>query len=330
MLRFRAYGLSIDADVPLPGLREGSFGSVADLTIWLHSRPAWLHPALHSEARPWPVPIIDPPAPPNLAAWTRADGAFFHLRYADDTEFVLSRQGDRIWGRWPSSLSLEDTATYLLGPVLGLVLRLRGQVCLHASAVAIEGRAVALVGPAGAGKSTLAAAFARRGCPVISDDLLCLHDEDEAIQVQPGSPWLRLWSDSAAALCGSAADLPLLTPNWDKRYLNALGDGHRFQEEPLDLQAIYVLDYQPRNEGPLLISLPPREALLRLVANTHASRFLDAAGRAREFQTLGRLVQKVPCRVLYRTSCWADLPRVCSAVVEDLRDYVPATSAGRP
>ena len=51
-----------------------------------------------------------------------------------------------------------------LGPVFAFVLRLRGAVTFHASAVRI-GDAVAFLGPQGAGKSTTAAALALRGCP---------------------------------------------------------------------------------------------------------------------------------------------------------------------
>ena len=42
---------------------------------------------------------------------------------------------------------------------MGFVMLLRGIVCLHASAIAIDDEAIALLGPAGSGKSTTAAAF---------------------------------------------------------------------------------------------------------------------------------------------------------------------------
>src|SRR5690349_20774404 len=60
-------------------------------------------------------------------------GTFFWLRYADGTEFVVDREGAGVWMRWPPPWTLDDVATYLLGPVLGFVLRLRGTTCLHAS-----------------------------------------------------------------------------------------------------------------------------------------------------------------------------------------------------
>jgi len=78
-------------------------------------------------------------------------GAFVRLAYEDGTQFWLDRKRENIWATWPDILPLENAISYLLGPVLGLVLRLRGVICLHASAVAIEDRSVAFVGSAGAG-----------------------------------------------------------------------------------------------------------------------------------------------------------------------------------
>ena len=65
------------------------------------------------------------------------DGQYYKFCYADETEFVVDKAGTEVWAAWREPLTLEDTATYLLGPVMGFVMLLRGVVCLHASAVAI-------------------------------------------------------------------------------------------------------------------------------------------------------------------------------------------------
>ena len=88
------------------------------------------------------------------------DGAYLRMDYSDGHQFWLDRAGRRVWGIWPEGSSLAEATSYLLGPVMGVLLRHRGVICLHASAVAINGRAVAFVGPPGAGKSTMAAALA--------------------------------------------------------------------------------------------------------------------------------------------------------------------------
>src|SRR5262249_13008672 len=78
--------------------------------------------------------------------------SFFEIAFADETLFVLSESGDEVWAAWPDSLTFEDTVTYLQGPILGCLLRIRGLQVLHASAVEVHGQGVALLGGAGFGK----------------------------------------------------------------------------------------------------------------------------------------------------------------------------------
>jgi hypothetical protein len=109
---------------------------------------------------------------PAVRLWEVSSPALlYNLVYGDGTKFVIDRAGSRVWATWGRESTFEDTLTYLLGPVLGFVLRLRGVTCLHASAIAIDGVAIALTGPGGAGKSTAAAKFAAMGYPVLSDDI---------------------------------------------------------------------------------------------------------------------------------------------------------------
>ncbi len=117
-------------------------------------------------------------------------------------------------------MTIEDAATYLLGPVLGLFLRLRGVTCLHASAVAFGGQAVAFVGSEGAGKSTTAAALALRGHAILSDDVVALAEHDGAFFVHPAYPYLCLWPESVESIYGSADALPRFSANYDKRCLS--------------------------------------------------------------------------------------------------------------
>ncbi|NIM27202.1 MAG: hypothetical protein GTO67_14755 [Gammaproteobacteria bacterium] len=132
-----------------------------------------------------------------------ADG--FRMRYEDGTDFVIDRRGTRIWASWHEPMTLEDTAVYLLGPVLAFALRLRGVTCLHASAVVVDAGVVALVGPSGVGKSTTVAAFAERGFAVLCDDTLALEERESDVIAHPGYPRLRLWPEAVHLLHGEPA-----------------------------------------------------------------------------------------------------------------------------
>src|SRR5262249_9196929 len=138
--------------------------------------------------------------------------------------------------------TLEDACIYLLGPVMGFVLRLRGTVCLHASAVAVDDCAIGLVGAPGEGKSTTAAAFGCSAFPVLSDDVVALTDEGAQFLVQPGYPRVNLWPDSVCNLFGSKDALLRITPTWEKRYMPLGQNGHCFASSPLPFRVIYILN----------------------------------------------------------------------------------------
>jgi hypothetical protein len=231
---------------------------------------------------------------PALRIWSAEDGSFRRLCYYDGVQFWIDRTGENVWAHWPENSSLEDTASYLVGPVLGLLLRIRGINCLHASAVRVGNGAVAFAGAEGAGKSTTAAAFARRGCGVFSDDIVALGEQDGTFCVIPAYPYLSLWQDSVEMLYGPDKILPRFSGNWEKRLLSLAGNSLRFEEQAMPLRAICMLgERSSAPEAPFLEEITPREAMLGLVANSYASSLLEKDMRAREFDLLGRLVAKV-------------------------------------
>ena len=244
----------------------------------------------------------------------------FRFLYDDGTEFDVDRTGSEIRARWPASLSLEDTLVYLHGPVLGFSLRLKGVTCLHASAVVVDGRVVAIVGSGGMGKSTTAAMLARRGFAVQTDDLLALTERRPGFCVQPGLPRVLLWPESAEALWGDPEALPRVVPTWPKLFLDLCQDGYRFSGKPLPLGAIYVLgERRERESGTTIEVLGGTRALAHLVANTYANYLLDAAMRAQELETLGRLISCTPVRMLRAPEDRRAIPDVCDALVADFR-----------
>lgn len=317
---YLVYGLRLQSDLGIPGLVPLPCSDEAvDLQVYLGRMPPdWstlagrsrtvLYTSLYQDAQGIPLLVI-----------SQITDRYLHLHHADGTEFVIDRQGQQLWATWPDSLTLEDTATYLLGPVLGFMLRLRGVTCLHASAVVIEHQAVAFVGPAGRGKSTTAATFAQLGYPILADDLVALVWQDDRVLVQPAYPRIRLWPTSVEILYGTPTALPCLTPTWDKRYLDLNQPGYQFQPEPVSLAAIYLLN--PRSDEiqtPTIAPLPAAEQLLQLITNTYASHLLDRQMRGGEFQSLSQLVGQVPVKQITAHADPTYLPKLCDLVLQDL------------
>jgi len=207
------YGLRLKANRSIPGLYPIPQSAKTDLQVCLGQMPADLLD-LMSSARLWHIsPEMEEGEQPVVIIHEIGDGRFFRLVYSDNTVFVVDRAGTQIWADWPHHLTLEDTATYLLGPVLGFVLVLRGIVCLHAATIDVGGQAIALVGESGAGKSTTAAAFAQLGYPVLGDDVLALVQQGKDFMAQPAYPHIRLWPESVKMFYETETALPLLTPN---------------------------------------------------------------------------------------------------------------------
>jgi hypothetical protein len=344
MKYYQVYGLSLTVNVSLPGPIEIEIlpSDIPVVNVVLGKLPDWLtelpdrsDTSPNWYASPEKSDLDGEIALPLLQVWqidlSASDLGFpqqgiapcqyFYCLYHDGTSFAIDRLGTQIWATWPDHLTVEDTATYLLGPILGFVLRLRGTVCLHASAIAIGDRVVVLVGTAGAGKSTTAAAFAQQGYPVLSDDVVALIDRGDSFLVQPAYPRIRLWDESVRALYGDAHALPRLVPthpDWDKRYLDLDRAGYKFQSEPLPLAAIYYLnDRRDDRSCPKIESMTAQEQLITLVTNTYTNYLLDKSLRTQEFELLSRVVKHIPVRQLTPHTDITRLSDLIETVVSD-------------
>ena len=90
----------------------------------------------------------------------------------------------------------DDFRLYLWGTVFGAVAWLNGYFPLHASAVAIDGRAVAFTADSGGGKSTMAAALAAKGHAHVCDDTLAIVLSEGRPLAVPDRKPLKLWEDA--------------------------------------------------------------------------------------------------------------------------------------
>ena len=320
-LFYFAFGMYLHSNGPIPGLVPLTNIQKADLQIWLDLMPPWLNQTESLALQKLYVSDFkSEDGLPVLTVEELADGAYLQLTYYDRTQFIINQAGTEIWATWPDSLTLEDTATYLLGPILGFVLRRRGVVCLHASAVAIGSQSIAIVGAAGAGKSTTAAAFAKAGFPILTDDVLPLLDRKQQFFVQPAYPRVRLWPSSVKALYGKADALPCLTPNWDKRYLDLTQDGYEFQQQALPLSAVYILgDRITSSTAPFVETVPSHTGLITLISHTYANNLLEKKMRAAEFDLLSRVVAKVPLRKVTPHADSEKISQLCDVILKDFQ-----------
>jgi hypothetical protein len=320
----------------VPGLqRRSAYGLCCEIGFdwsWAPACPSGATPALHIQLGA-PAPQVGAIAYETVAVRTgdrgaerpamllqRAADGQLRIAYADGATFVIDRTGAHIHGSADAPLGLDDLIVYLQGSVLGFVLRLRGAMCLHASAVEMGGRAFALVGSRGMGKSTSAAAFARMGLSVLTDDVLALEEGASGFDALPGLPRVMLWPESVHALWGSADALPRAVANWDKRYLDLAQPGYHFASRQVPLAAIYVLGERIGSaDAPMIHELRGADALVELVTNTYSNDLLDARQRADELDVLGRLASQVRVRRVHAPDDRAAISATCAAIVDDFR-----------
>jgi len=335
---YSIFGLQLKTNRPLPTpLKTSKKNSAPDLGVWLGAKPIWLEKKLDQSRKLfYESDCLDYNGDPTLKIWELKNGSYFWLCYNDGTNFLVNRRGTKIWGTRSDDTTLEDTMTYLVGPVLGFVLRLRGIPCLHASAVVIKDQAAAFLGSAEAGKSTIAAAFATQGYPVITEDIVTLCCRDHKFLVQPGYPYVSLWPDSVKMLYGISDALPRLTPasginaKWDKRYLDLTQEKYQVPKKPLPLGAVYILEgFNHKPKTPKIKKLSKLEGLMKLISNTYVRCSLDCALRAQEFKLLTQLSKAIPIRKVHSSPGSRNLINVCKEIVKDFEKIVPLNAKGR-
>ncbi len=256
---------------------------------------------------------------PDGSLWTR----FFRLRegylirFPDLADFEVSSDGSRVQ-YWSANGVAEETVALLFNnQVRPLALSRQGKLMLHASSVALEGEAVAFVGPSGRGKSTLAASFATHGFPCLTDDGLQVEIGEDFATLLPSLPSLRLWDDSLRATI--SADAPRIAPGEYSAKSRVLAGEHlTFHDAPMKAGAFYFL-----GEGDSAVAtfepLRQSEALIEMVRHSFLLDVEQHEILKSNFTALSRLVSITPCFRLDYPRNYDALAEVRLAIVEHSR-----------
>jgi hypothetical protein len=308
----RAFGLTISGDFPFQApLPPG--GLPADLLLTVL-------PAGSTWDEPLGAPLFSSPL---RDAGGESVGLLFRSSHGEILRF--SGAGDFDLGadaiRFLPAASSDLAELRLLGPVLSYWFELRGLPTLHGSAVSVKGRAAAFLSRRGGGKTGLAAAMVRAGCPLLADDLVVLEEGGKRWEVRPAIPEMRMWPDEAAHFIDFPGDLPRVQADSEKRRV-AVGDGGdggfgAFLDASAPLGCIYLAARKEETGGGIEIQPVARaEALVELVRHSFSPRLVEAAGlQPARLDRLARLVRSVPVRRLVYPSGFERLPEIAEIVV---------------
>ncbi len=136
---YSVFGLTVRCSASVPGLiplQAPAGPADIELNLGCSIDPFAESHSSHAESVVYTSAYTGPSGTPALRILRDSEQGLFHLVYFDGMQFWMDRDGTKLWASWPNHSSVEEAATYLLGPVLGLLLRFRGVTCLHASAVA--------------------------------------------------------------------------------------------------------------------------------------------------------------------------------------------------
>jgi len=112
------------------------------------------------------------------------DGVGYRIRAPRYGRYVVSGDGRLVRAALPAGG--DHWQRLLVAQVLPLAATLQGVELLHASAVALDGRAYAFVAPSGTGKTSLAVHLVARGASLVADDALALETWGHGVRAHPG------------------------------------------------------------------------------------------------------------------------------------------------
>ena len=333
---YTVYGLHLVTNRPIPALIVESKDDINDVVYVTFEEVSQRQPQPDTNRVLYTSPGMASNGEPFLQVWKSEQNvqAYLAIQYTNGrgvAQFFVNRDGSQVGVTWTEGMPFGDVITYFLGPVLGCLLRLRGCTCLHAGVVAVGEKAImkgmkaiAIIGPKGAGKSTTVAALAHQGAAVLSDDIASISIINNQFIVQPGYPRLRLWPKTIDLLPDLTADqLPPVLSITEKRYLELTPDSDasqwRFQQDPLPLAAIYVLGTREPNGDLSIRPMWGGDRLFALATNVYPDYTLDSAMRARDFDVLGRLAASIPVREVRRPDGLHTVRQVCRAIVHDFQ-----------
>lgn len=277
---YKAFGLSITSEIHLPELSKASQSQA----------PAEVVIQKGDLTKKW-AEVSDP----NEFFAIKENFVMFKI----DGVAIYSIQGGKRICVSPLEGSNEDQIRlFILGTCMGAILMQRKILPLHGSAIAIDGKAFAIAGSSGVGKSTLASEFLNRGYQLISDDLIPITFNEENVPiVTPGYPQQKLWKES---LNQFGMETNNYRPLIDRATKFSIPVNKQFANEPLQLVSIFEL-VKIKDEKINLLPINGLKCLRKLFKHTFRKSLLGRSGLMEwHFTTITNLASKIDIFQLQR------------------------------
>ncbi len=316
MYRYQLYGIHLRSDIELFFARDTPVGE-PDVDL------------LSATKRFFREASRDAVLIPDAERWYEyaiLENDRIYLRWKDQFEFLVDRDGRRIWFGWLGADSLETLRVYILGRALSFALVKQGFEPIHSSTVVLDGGAIAFLGESGFGKSSLAAGFVRDGYRLLTDDLLLVSQRCGRPEAQPGPPRIKVFP-WVARHCLGRIDEGVPMNNWTEKLVLPLGEDQH-QAHPVPLRTFYVLSSPRevfRKQGIQIATLSQREAFIELIRHTFNYVLTGSERQQRLFSKSLQLASQVPVKRISYPRNLALLPEVRRRILSDLADGIRAS-----
>jgi hypothetical protein len=294
LFSYFAYGLGIHSTIAIPEFvaaqvsQDVSIDRLQDYTPEQYIPPQILE-------KPWSLKLD-------------RDEAILYLKTVG---IFLVQNGRQIMVMPAPGASEQMIRFYLVGTIMAILLYQRGLLVLHASAVEMQGGAVAFLGVSGAGKSSTIATLQAHGHRMIADDVAAVDWQRANPVMFPGFPQVKLSAEMATALGHNFEQLLPLHPDEEKR-------GYRitqaFPRSPLPIHRLYVLADAPTMS---IEPLPPQAAAIELVRHSRPTTLFHSGGIS-HFLQCTQLAKQITVYRLNRPRSLALLPDLAQFIERDV------------
>lgn len=157
---YTCYGLGMESELPLPLPESPKVGTLPDISV----RVGGFEAPVEAGALPYDV---------GGAVYGPYEGGIL-IRAKGVADFMVTSSSIRVAKGAESEADLGDLVVRM---ALGFALQLRSMLAFHGSAASRDGRAIAIFGQRGSGKSTTVLGLTKRGWGLLCDDILVVEPE---------------------------------------------------------------------------------------------------------------------------------------------------------
>jgi hypothetical protein len=281
----RVYGLTVLSDLFLHVQRPAPCDAAPDLEIRLGA------PTAATDVTPPGRLLLDLHGSRHFYAATAVDDGF-RLRFFGTCDVEVDADLAVATVHPVPGADPELVPVLVSGTLLALVLALRGETVLHASAVDVGGAALAFVGASGMGKSTMATLMCSAGARLVTDDVLRVDLTGSTPTCSLGATELRL-RKGADKLADRFVCAPRMRTTGDERQALEVVAATT-DDLPLAALVIPLPEHAPGRRTAELTRLSASEALLVLAQFPRLLGWQCPDVRRAAFHQLADVVERVP------------------------------------